>query len=117
MRRSPNRPAFILSNDGRAAWVNTKALAPRRITRKTPNPAGGVIVKDARTGEPTGVLKGAAVALAGGSCRGPTHDERARALRAAIVEAHRNGITSVQDAAAGAEDLALYEEARRDAAT
>jgi predicted amidohydrolase YtcJ len=109
----PNRPAYVLSNDGRSAWVNTRALRLAGITRKTSNPAGGVIVKDARTGEPTGVLKGAAVALAGRLVPRPTHDERARALRAAIVEAHRNGITSVQDAAAGAEDLALYEEARR----
>ena len=110
---APNRPAFILSNDGRAAWVNTRALRLAGITRKTPNPAGGVIVKETRTGEPTGVLKGAAVALAGRHVPRPTHDERARALRAAIVEAHRHGITSVQDAAAGAEDLALYEEVRR----
>ncbi len=109
----PNRPAYIVSNDGRAAWVNTNALRLARITRKTANPAGGIIVKDARTGEPTGVLKGAAVALAAQHVPRPTHDERAHALRAAIVEAHRNGITSVQDTAAGAEDLALYEEARR----
>ena len=109
----PNRPAFILSNDGRAAWVNTKALHLAGLTRKTPNPAGGTIVRDARTGEPTGVLKSAAVALVRRVVPRPTRDERARALRAAIVEAHRNGITSVQDAAAGAEDLALYEEARR----
>ena len=109
----PNRPAFILSNDGRAAWVNTKALHLAGLTRKTPNPAGGTIVKDARTGEPTGVLKSAAVALVRRVVPRPTYDERARALRAAIVEAHRNGITSVQDAAASAEDLALYEEARR----
>ena len=98
----PNRPAFILSNDGRAAWVNTKALHLAGLTRKTPNPAGGTIVRDARTGEPTGVLKSAAVALVRRVVPRPTYDERARALRAAIVEAHRNGITSVQDAAAGA---------------
>ena len=108
----PNRPAYLVSNDGRAVWVNSNALRLARITRKTPNPPGGVIVKDARTGEPTGVLKGAAVALAARLVPRPTHDERARALRAAVAEAHRNGITSVQDAA-GADDLALYEEARR----
>ena len=110
---APNRPAFVLSNDGRAAWVNTKALRFAGITRTTPSPAGGLIVKDPRTGEPTGVLKGGAVALAWRVVPRPTRDERARALRAAIVEAHRNGITSVQDASGGAEDLALYEEARR----
>jgi hypothetical protein len=109
----PDRPAFIVSFDGRAAWVNTKALRLARITRRTPTPPDGIIVKDARTGEPTGVLKDAAVALAGRLVPRPTREDRARALRAAIAEAHRLGITSVQQATAGAEELALYEDARR----
>jgi predicted amidohydrolase YtcJ len=109
----PNRPAFLLSNDGRAAWVNTRALRLAGITRTSQNPPGGVIVREARTGEPTGIVRGTAVALVGRVVPPPTQEERARALRAAIVEAHRNGITSVHDASAGPGDLALYEEARR----
>ena len=35
-----DRPALVLSNDGRMAWVNSAALKLARITRRTPNPAG-----------------------------------------------------------------------------
>ena len=43
----------------------------------------------------------------------PTAAERDRALRAAIAEAHRYGVTSVQDATGSADELAAYAEARR----
>lgn len=109
----PDRPAYMLSVDGRTAWVNTKALRLAGVTRRTANPAHGEIEKDLRTGEPTGVLKAAAAALAGRLVPRPTREQRARALRVAITGAHENGITSVQDATAGADDFALYEEARQ----
>src|SRR5439155_18571600 len=47
-----DRPARLLSQDGHAVWVNSKALQAARITRRTPNPRDGVIVRD-RRGEPT----------------------------------------------------------------
>jgi predicted amidohydrolase YtcJ len=109
-----DRPAQIISYDGHTSWVNTRALRLARITRKTPHPPGGVIVKDPKTGEPTGVLKEAAMALVGSHVPASTGTERAAALRAAIGEAQRNGITSVQSASGNAEDFELYTEARRD---
>jgi predicted amidohydrolase YtcJ len=108
-----DRPAYILSADGRAAWVNTKAVRLAGVTRHTPQPKNGLIVKESRTGEPSGLFKGEAVALAARVVPHATIEERARALRAAITLAHRNGITSVQDTTAGAEELPLFEEARR----
>jgi predicted amidohydrolase YtcJ len=107
-----DRPACMLATNGQTAWVNTEALRLAGVTRRTPNPSGGTIEKDLRTGEPTGVLRGTAAALVERLMPRPTRDERARALQAAIAEAHEHGITSVQDAVAGAEELALYEEAR-----
>jgi hypothetical protein len=109
-----DRPAQIISYDGHTSWVNTRALRLGRITRKTPNPRGGVIVKDPKTGEPTGVLKEAAMALVGSHVPASTRTERAAALRSAIGEAQRDGITSVQNASGNAEDFELYMEARRD---
>lgn len=109
-----DRPAQIISYDGHTSWVNTRALRMARITRKTPNPPGGVIVKDPKTGEPTGVLKEAAMALVSSHVPASTRTERAAALRSAIGEAQRNGITSVQNASSNAEDFELYTEARRD---
>ena len=53
----PDRPAYLTSYDGHTGWANTKALKLAGITRRTTTPANGIIVKDPRTGEPTGVLK------------------------------------------------------------
>ena len=106
-----DRPVRIVSADGRTAWVNTKALRAAGITRRTADPQRGTIGREARSGEPNGVLIGAAVPLVG--IPPPTRDERARALRAAIQEAHRHGITSVQNAGGTIGDFELYDEARR----
>lgn len=107
-----DRPAYLISDDGHTGWANTAALEAAGISRRTPNPSNGTIVKDGR-GEPTGVLKEAAMALMSSALPVPTRDEKLAALRAAVVEANRVGITSVQDAGGGAEDLALYDELRR----
>ena len=55
-------------------------------------------MRDPRTGEPTGALKEAAMALMSKAAPQPTEEDRLAAIRAAIDEAHRLGITSVQDA-------------------
>ena len=109
-----DRPAQIISADGHTAWVNTKALRLARITRKTPNPAGGVIVRDAKTGEPTGLLKEAAIALVSSHLPKATRSDREAALRAAINEAQRNGITSVQNTDGSADEFEIYADARRE---
>jgi predicted amidohydrolase YtcJ len=108
-----DRPAFLTSYDGHVGWANSAALALAGITRRTPNPPNGVIVKDSRTGEPTGVLKEAAMRLVSSLVPPPTRDERLSAIRAAIAEAHRLGITSVHTASGSPDELALYDELRR----
>ena len=108
-----DRPAQLVSYDGHTSWVNTRALRLAGITRRTPDPKNGVIVKDPRTGEPTGVLKEAAMSLVSKIVPAPTRDARARALRAAVSEAQRNGITSVQVASGTVDDVELYAEAAR----
>ncbi len=109
----PDRPAQMVADDERAVWVNSKALEIAGITARTPSPKNGVIVKDPQTGEPTGMLKDAAMGLITGWVPPTTHDDRVRALRAAIREAHRVGITSVQETVGSAEDLDVYDEVRR----
>jgi predicted amidohydrolase YtcJ len=108
-----DRPAFLLSRDGETAWVNTAALQAAKITRRTPSPEHGVIVKDGRTGEPAGVLKDAAIHMIERVLPAPSRNERLAAIRAAIDEAHRRGVTSVQDISAEVEDLELYDSLRR----
>jgi predicted amidohydrolase YtcJ len=110
----PDRPAYLVSYDGHTGWANTVALEMAGITRRTPDPANGAIVKDPRTGEPTGVLKEAAMSLMSRVLPAPDRDERLAAVRAAIVEANRVGITSVQNAGGSPEDLALFDELRQE---
>lgn len=111
-RLVPDRPAYLVSYDGHTGWANSAALEAAGITRRTPNPANGTIVRDGR-GEPTGVLKEAAMDLVSQALPAPTHDEQLAALRAAMVEANRVGVTSALNAGGTAEDLGLLDELRR----
>lgn len=109
----PNRPAYITSGDGKTGWANSRALALAGITRRTRDPRNGTIVKDRRTGEPTGVLKEAAQELMEKALPMATREQRLRAIRAAVAEANRYGITSIQSAGGDPTDLELYDEIRR----
>lgn len=107
-----DRPAVMECYDGHSIWVNSKALAMAGITKATPDPPNGAVVKDPKTGEPTGHLKEAAADLVNRITPQPGREERRAALRAAVAEAHRWGVTSIQNAGASLDELDLYEEAR-----
>jgi predicted amidohydrolase YtcJ len=89
-----NHPAFLSRYDGHAALANSLAIKLAGVTGATPNPVGGVIVRDS-TGEPTGVFKDAAQDLIAKVIPPPTEAEMTEALRAALAEAARVGLTSV----------------------
>ncbi len=103
----------MVAYDGHTAWVNSKALELAGITARTLSPKNGEIVKDPKTGEPTGVLKEAAMGLVSKVLPEATPADRVRALRAAIREAHRLGVTSVQNANGATSDFELYDQVRR----
>jgi predicted amidohydrolase YtcJ len=109
----PDRPAVMECYDGHSVWVNSRALTLAGITKATPDPANGIIVKDAKTGEPTGHLKEAAAELMNVVMPQPTPEERRAALRAAVAEAHRFGVTSIENAGTSLDEVALYEEVRK----
>jgi hypothetical protein len=94
---SEKNPVFLRRYDGHAALANSLALKLAGVTRATLDPVGGVIVRDAETGEPTGILKDAAQDLVTKVIPPPTEAEMTEALRAALQEAARVGLTSVQD--------------------
>lgn len=93
-----DRPAYMVCYDGHSGWANSKALALAGITKDTPNPPHGEIVKDPKTGEPTGALKEAATVLVEEVIPKTTPDERYELMRRAIRQLSSQGITSVQDA-------------------
>ena len=60
---SPDNPVVIRRVDGHSIWVNSLALKRSEITRDTTDPFGGEILKDPKTGEPTGILTEAATGM------------------------------------------------------
>lgn len=52
---APHNPVFLRSRDFHSCWVNQQALNLAHINTQTPNPEGGVVVRDA-SGSPTGYL-------------------------------------------------------------
>ncbi|HSO73540.1 MAG TPA: amidohydrolase [Blastocatellia bacterium] len=96
-RYTPSNPVFVSRLDGHMALANSVTLRLAKITRETIDPPGGTIVRDPKTGEPTGVLKDAAMNLVWPLAPDPSDAEYDEALVAAMKEAARVGVTSVQD--------------------
>lgn len=92
----PDRPVLLTSKDGTIAWANSKALDEAGIGRHTRAGQSGSVVRDRRTGKPTGVLRASAIALMTRVVPQPSRVDKILALRAAIEEAHKLGITSIQ---------------------
>jgi predicted amidohydrolase YtcJ len=92
---TPDNPVFLGRYDGHGAVANSAALRLAGITAQTPDPPGGVIVRDAQ-GNPTGALKDAAKELVIKVIPRLSHEQRLRAMRRALEYAASLGITSVQ---------------------
>ncbi len=107
-RFTPNTPVFVSRLDGHMALANSLALKLAGVTRETPDPPGGLIVRDAKTGEPTGVLKDAAMSYVWKVVPESSFEEKLAAARAATEHAARLGVTSVQDVSAG-NDVGVYQ--------
>ena len=113
-RVSGAHPVFLDSSMAHAAWVNSEALRRAGITRDTPNPSGGEIVRGA-DGEATGWLKeDAAIKLVQDKIPPPPPRETEAALLAAVHEANRLGITRVDSAGGDYPLLPMLDKMRRD---
>jgi predicted amidohydrolase YtcJ len=96
-----DHPVYLSRYDGHAGLANSLALKLAGITKDTPDPEGGVIVRDRKTGEPTGVLKDAAQDLVGRAIPNPSEAEVEEAIKAGLANAARLGVTTVEDMALG----------------
>jgi predicted amidohydrolase YtcJ len=108
-----DRPVYLAAYDGHTSLANSKALQEAGITRKTPDPPGGIIVRDPATGEPTGVLKEAAGQLVSKVIPKPTQEEELGRLTKAIHYASSLGLTRLISAGADAERVELFGEIRQ----
>ena len=92
-----DRPVFMLSDTEHEGLLNTKALELEGITADTPTPVGGTIVKDPKTGEPTGYLKETAAGKwAWKHFPDISEEEHKKGLQGTIAYLNSVGITSVK---------------------
>jgi predicted amidohydrolase YtcJ len=101
---SQGHPAYLTDKSLHSAWVNSAALQLAGIDRSTPDPAGGIIQRDA-AGYPTGILFETAVLLVDEIIPSHTPAQREEAYLAAQAQLLGYGLTSVHDF----DSLASYE--------
>lgn len=90
-----SRPAFFYSKDQHSAWVNSNALELAGITKRTKDPAGGKIERDAN-GNPTGILReGPAIGKVFQLISKPSETKINKLYLQALDIAYKNGVTGV----------------------
>lgn len=108
---APDHP--VLYHAGPAGMVNTKGLQVSDITKNTPNPPAGQIVKDSQTGEPTGMLRNA-YGILKGVPPAPAVDlsaaEKRTAVKKLFARYNALGLTSIADRNADRATLDLYQD-------
>jgi len=103
------RPIVLRRIDGHAAWVNSAALKIAGIDKKTPDPQGGKIERDAQ-GVATGVLIDNAIDLVESKIPSVTLLEQDYAFDKAFAHLLSLGIVSVHDAGVTQLDLDIYKQ-------
>ena len=94
---SPDNPVVLDRIDGHSCLVNSVVLKLSGITKNTPSPPGGLIVKDPVSGEPTGILKETAGGLIKRKqlLKKEQYEYDKKAVKAALKEAARYGVTGI----------------------
>ncbi len=107
-------PGHPVAFDGSYVWAaNTMALQISGITRDTPNPPGGEVVKGA-DGEPNGILRNASQLLKGVQRSEVfSEEEKLKAMEQMLRIYAAAGLTAVGDRAVTKEDVALYEKLKK----
>jgi len=114
---SPQNPVLLTHASGHSSLANAKAMELAKITKKTPNPRGGEIVRDA-SGNPIGAFRETAQGLVGVALRGyqlsrtpeQIKAEERRVVELAAQECLSKGVTSFHDAGVSFETINLYKE-------
>ncbi len=96
-RAAPGRPVLLTRIDGHAAWASSEALRLAGVGPGTPDPPGGRILRDAASGEPTGILIDEAMPLVERHVPLPDETTRERRILAAIRRCVAVGLTGVHD--------------------
>jgi hypothetical protein len=113
-RAAPNNPVYLVGLHGFAAWANKKALELAGITASTKDPENGKVLRDAASGEPTGILLNRAQELVESHVPAMTLEQTKRAIDLAAQECTRNGLTSVHEARVSPIMLQAFRELSRE---
>jgi len=108
-RLTPNTPVFVTRYDGHMSVANSAALRLAGVTAKTKDVLGGVIVRDKR-GEPTGLLKDAAMSYVYKVMPPMSRETLVSTIRAGLRHAASLGVTSVQHMNPSYDDISVYAE-------
>ena len=111
---SKDHPMIFSRVDGHVAVANSLALQIAGVTKDTPDPSAGHIMRDAKTGEPDGMLEeDAAMNLVYRHVPPVSHELRRRAIELALADAVSNGVTSIQDYSTW-RDFLIYRELKQE---
>jgi predicted amidohydrolase YtcJ len=105
---APNHPVFLMDWSVHNAWVNSAALEFFGIDDGTPDPSGGVIVRDLETGEATGILLDNAAYNSRGMLPEYSLEQRTNALSWAVDQIAAQGITTFKEAIVTTSSLEAY---------
>ena len=103
---SPDNPVLLTHASGHATFANALAMEMSGITRDTPNPDGGEILRDSRN-NPIGVFRETASRLLSAASADATPPDPRRQAELAVAEALSKGVTSFQDAGSSFETVDL----------
>ncbi|RNC84700.1 MAG: amidohydrolase [Balneola sp.] len=104
-----DRPVWLSRVDGHAGWGNTMAMRLAGISKDTPDPQGGKIIRDSQ-GNATGVFIDAAEGYINSIIPPTTDKERELALEKALDQMASVGITSVHEAGTNVTSWNLYKQ-------
>lgn len=109
---SPEHPVFFMDWSVHNAWVNSKGLELLGIDADTPDPSGGVIVRD-DSGEATGILLDNAAYSARWLMPRYSNEQTAAALAYSLDEIKSYGVTTIRDAIVTRQEMEAYDTLRR----
>ena len=104
----PDRPVYLSSADGHTGWANSVALRAAGIDEDTPDPASGIVDRDAKTGEIIGSLQEGAMELMTAHIPPPSAEFTERSLEYSVNLLNSYGITAITEASVSQTQLDAY---------
>jgi predicted amidohydrolase YtcJ len=106
---SRENPVILGHASGHASFANAMAMEMAGITRETPDPPGGEIVRDAEA-NPIGVFREQAQGLLSAAAEGASPPDPRRLAELAVEEALSKGITTIHDPGVDFETIDMYKQ-------